>query len=261
MNNSINNLRDNILESIQDIDCDRYINNNIDVKKLNKLYSLIRFFMVESIEDDKLLPEIDRYISIFEMFVKETSLYKLSLMESFYNPFSDDDTDIKYNKSFHISPKEKGVRISKVKLWDNNTVDKVFFDKGKMKSGKFFGKGDTIEVCPVRLIQDSDLYSRNIRDIAFAIDTEKRIYAIPFGYASYYRNSIDSGCKHNADYELIPDESPTIRIYATENIKKGSEIILFSDECDFQNEIGRDTFDYMDDDGNNYVATKNYKII
>jgi hypothetical protein len=201
-------------------------------------------------------------MSILERYHKEYTLFsKSELCEAFYNPFDDDDVQIDMPKMPHKpNSDDKEIKISKVKLWDGNTTDKIYFDKGKMRAGKFYGIGDTIEVCPVRLIQDDDLYSRNIRDIAFMIDSEKHLYAIPFGYASYYRNSKDSGIDGNADYELIPSDEPTIRIFATSKIRKGNEIILASDETDFENEIKPGQFEY-EPNRSEYVAIKNFKLI
>ena len=261
MNNHIDNLRNNILESLQDIDCDRYIDNTIDDNKLERVYSLVRAFVVESYSDNSLSDESIKYMSIVEKLVIEKKLFNNKLYEGFYNPFDDDIEPIQTIKRYKASPVDRGVKISRVKLWDNNTTEKIYFENGKMFAGKFFGKGDTIEICPVRLIHDEDLYSKNIRDISFTIDSEKRIYAIPFGYASYYRNSKETTLSPNADYELIPNEHPTIRIYATSNIKKGQEIVLVAEDEDFQNEIKPGQFEYHNGGEEPYHVVKNYKII
>jgi hypothetical protein len=262
MFSKLNNLRDNILESFQDINYDSYIENKTSKQKLDKAFSLVRCFISESYSNEDLQEEANQYMSILERYYKEYMLFsKSKLYEAFYNPFDNDDVQIDIPKTpYKQEPENKEIKISKVKLWDSDTTDKIYFDKGKMRAGKFYGPGDTIEICPVRLIQDDDLYSRNVRDIAFVIDSEKHLYAIPFGYASYYRNSKESGLDANSDYELIPSDVPTIRIFATSKIRKGNEIILFSDETDFENEIRPGQFEY-EPNRSEYVAIKNFKLI
>lgn len=263
MYNNIENLRNGILESFQDIDYDRYVDNKICKHKLNKAYSLVRSFIVESYDDNDLSDEAIRYMSVIERYVTEKKLFNKQLYEGFYNPFDDiDDVEtVKPIKHFTVNPEEKSVRISKIEVWNTDVKDKVYFDGGKMIAGQFFGKGDTVEVCPVRLIYDSDLYSKNIRDIAFSIDPAKRIYGIPFGYASYYRNSKDVTLDGNADYEFIPSDTPSIKIYVTSNIKKGEEIILHATDDDFQNEIKPGQFQYDKNGDEPYMVVKNYRVL
>ena len=129
-----------------------------------------------------------------------------------------------------------------------------------MIAGQFFGKGDHIETCPVRLIYEKDLYSENIREFAFTIDKSKGIYAIPFGYASFYRDSKTCNLEPNADYEYVDDPSGSyIKIYAINNIKKGNEIVLLSDESDFANEVKPGQFEY-DRDEVPFLSVKNVRI-
>lgn len=264
MFNVINNLRDNILESFQDIDYDGYLHNRIDKSKLDKAFSLVRSFVAESLSLSELEDEASRYTSILERYYNEYKLFSDNkLQEGFYNPFDEDDyvtTSSNKSQKQYIEETPE-IKVSKVKLWNSNVTDKIYFDKGKMRAGKFYGKGDTIEVCPVRLIHDDDLYSRNVRDMAFVIDSEKHIYAIPFGYASYYRNSKDVPIEANADYELIPSENPTIRIFATSNIRKNNEIVLFATDDDFENEIRPGQFNYEPHKAEPYLSIKNFKII
>ena len=261
MFSKIENLRNSILESFQDISYDGYTNNKISKGKIDKAFSLVRCFIAESMEYKKLSDEANIYMSILEKYVLEYKLFDgTKLYEGFYNPFDDeDDEHIKIGPV--VDADTDKIKISKVKLWNRDVTDKIIFDKGRIRAGQFFGKGDTIEVAPVRLIKNDDLYSRNIRDIAFTIDSDKNIYAIPFGYASYYRNSKDTGIEPNADYELIPSDTPTIRIYATSNIRKGNEIILISDDIDFENEIRPDQFNYEPNKTEPYLSIKNFKIV
>jgi len=78
------------------------------------------------------------------------------------------------------------------------------------------------------------------------VDYANRIYAIPFGYGTCYRNSKEFGVEGNAAYYF--DDSnpkyPLIIITATKKIKKGHEIVLTSTEEDFENEVRPGQFEY-----------------
>ena len=152
------------------------------------------------------------------------------------------------------------MKISNIRLWNNNTDNKIMYKGGRMIAGQFFGKGDHIETCPIRLIYEKDLYSENIRDFAFTIDKGKGIYAIPFGYASFYRNSKSCNVEPNADYEYVDDPNGSyINIFAINNIKKGHEIVLISDESDFANEVKPGQFEYNRDEVP-FRSVKNVRI-
>ena len=266
MFNYIENLRTNILESFQDIDYDGYINNKIHKSKLDKAFSLVRSFVAESLSNKELEDEASRYMFILERFYNEYKLFNDNkLQEGFYNPFDDDSFYTKQISQMvlpttHVKETPE-IKISKVKLWNDNVTDKIYFDKGKMRAGRYYRKGDIIEVCPVRLIHNADLHSENVRDMAFVIDTDNHIHAIPFGYALYYRNSKDSGLDGNVDYVLDNTETPTIKIFATNNIKKGNEIILISTDDDFENEIKPTQFNYAPNKPEPYLSIKNFKLI
>ena len=51
MHSNLDNLRDNILESFQDINYDGYIENKITKQKLDKAFALVRCFVAESYID------------------------------------------------------------------------------------------------------------------------------------------------------------------------------------------------------------------
>ena len=256
--------RDGIMESLHDIDYDRYYHNSINEKSILRLLDLTEAYSIiaKSEMNSEAINEANSLANKAELIIKEYNYRKHAIKEGFTNPFDDIDDhtiDTRYIEKVDVDPDEE-MKIRKVKLWNNNTDNKIMFRNGKMIAGQFFGKGDEIEACPVRLIYEKDLYSENIRDFVFDIDRQKGIYAIPFGYASFYRNSRTCNTPANSDYEYVysPDGS-YIRIYATGNIKKGHEIILHADDSDFQNEIkpGQFTYDMGEDP---FYSVKNIKI-
>jgi hypothetical protein len=241
--------REGILETLQDINHDRYYKSTISKKSVKRLLNLAEAYSItaNSSNDSDIINEAASLSKQTEMIINEYNFRKNAVKEGFYNPFDevdDNDIDTRYEEIVDIDP-DKDMKISKVRLWNNNTDNKIIYKGGRMIAGQFFGKGDHIETCPVRLIYEKDLYSENIREFAFTIDKSKGIYAIPFGYASFYRDSKTCNIEPNADYEYVDDPSGSyINIYAINNIKKGHEIVLISDESDFANEVKPGQFEY-----------------
>lgn len=256
--------REGILETLQDINHDRYYKSTISKKSVTRLLNLSEayFITANSSRDSEAINEAASLSKQTEMIINEYNFRKNAVKEGFYNPFDevdDNDIDTRYEEIVDIDP-DKDMKISKVRLWNNNTDNKIIYKGGRMIAGQFFGKGDHIETCPVRLIYEKDLYSENIREFAFTIDKSKGIYAIPFGYASFYRDSKTCNIEPNADYEYVDDPSGSyINIYAINNIKKGHEIVLISDESDFANEVKPGQFEY-DMDEVPFRSVKNVRI-
>jgi hypothetical protein len=256
--------REGILETLQDINHDRYYKSTISKKSVKRLLNLAEAYSItaNSSNDSDVINEAASLSKQTEMIINEYNFRKNAVKEGFYNPFDevdDNDIDTRYEEIVDIDP-DKDMKISKVRLWNNNTDNKIIYKGGRMIAGQFFGKGDHIETCPVRLIYEKDLYSENIREFAFTIDKSKGIYAIPFGYASFYRDSKTCNIEPNADYEYVDDPSGSyINIYAINNIKKGHEIVLISDESDFANEVKPGQFEY-DMDEVPFRSVKNVRI-
>lgn len=256
--------QENILECLQDIDFDRYYHDRIQKKSLRKLFNLSEaYFIMSKINNDSgAICEANQIIKRAESLAKEYKYRRFLINEGFENPFDDvdDDTINTRYDDFVDDEVDDKMRISGVRLWKKDINGKIFYKNGRMFAGKFFGVGDTIEKCPVRLIYDKDMYSENIRDFAFTIDKRNGIYAIPFGYASFYRNSNECNIDPNADYEYIDDESGNyIRIFSTKNIKKNHEIVLDSNELLYDNEIKPGQFEY-DAGPEPFYSVKNIKI-
>lgn len=179
--------------------------------------------------------------------------------EGFENPFDNMDTinvanikvtgkplvidNIYDNK--HVSGKD--VTISKVKLWNNNTKNKVIYDpkRKRMIAGQYFSTDDIVEECPYIELGEQDMYSENIRDASFTIDPKTRRYALPLGFALCYRNSVEVPASNggNIDY-FVDEDNRTIIFRALKNIKKGNELIISAEDSDFVNEIKPGQFEY-----------------
>lgn len=161
----------------------------------------------------------------------------------FFNPFESDDN--KENPSASVKLYDTGsygeklsarTDIKNIALWNRETPAKVKYVNGKMIAGKYFIPGDIIERCPIKYMQEDDLYSKNIRDNVFPIDTEQGIYAFPLGNALCYRNSDEAGAAGNITYEFDTDTDCLV-FTAIKKIKRGDELILQVSDEDYINEL------------------------
>lgn len=172
------------------------------------------------------------------------------ISEGFYNPFDDeddylDDTEKQY-KRFHVEQRDpNNIGISKIKMWNTNTPNKVICRSNGCFAGKSYTAGDVIEESPVKIISDDATYSKSIRDTAFLFELEDGsiVHGIPLGYVSCYRTKHNSGLEGNVDYELDP-ETLNVTITAKKNIKRGQELILNTTDNDFANEYTDNKFNY-----------------
>lgn len=241
------------------------IDTNTRVKSLMTLVDLCEAFSVLSMEtgSKNLSDESKLYERLVEkLSIGEKAVCKLN--EGFVNPFDDLDSETiaAVEHSLDDEDDEDDFKIRKIRLRKRELTGKIAFSKGKMISGKYFIPNDVIENAPVAIIANSDLYSKTIREFAFELDKDRRSYGIAFGYASFYRNSKDSGLEPNAEYEYNSGEDgyPTIIIRAIKKIRPGQEIILSSDETDFVNELKPDSFRYPKGE-DPFYSVKNFKIV
>lgn len=210
--------------------------------------------------------EIDKKKEI----IRELGIYE-SLSEAtggFYNPF--DDIDPEDNNELSSSDrieyedlnieKTNPLEISRIKLWNPNTTNKVVYKNNRMYAGKYFCKDDVIEESPIKIMTSKDLYSENIRNNVFPIDEGKGIYALPLGYAICYRNSKEAPQGVGNIYYEFDEDNSIIKFYALKNIKKGEELIIQADENDFGNEVKPNQFKYEQGPDPIYT-TKNYRFI
>lgn len=265
MTNNINGLRNRILEQFQNIDFGRYYRHIISKSDMLVLTNLVEAFSANARFSNKrnLLTESKSYQNVLDKLSKEYLFRKKHINEAFSNPFDDDvesSNDNVYIDDYNYdssdgSPLKKNIKIYNVGLWNNDVDDKVSYREGKMISNRRFYRGDIIERSPVELIGHADLYSKKIREFAFVVDREKDIYAIPFGHAMFYRNGKDKHLYPNADYSVnFETQWPYIEIYATKDIKKGDEVVLYADDSDFVNDVDPDEYRYQD----SYETSKDF---
>lgn len=187
--------------------------------------------------------------------------------EGFENPFEDTVTDTLSSNDDSIikdplfSPTTAKVSIGNVSLWNKNISNKVVYANNRMYAGKYFCEGDIVEVSPVKILSDKDMYSENIRDSSFVVDKGKGIYALPLGYALCYRNSVEIPHSNGGNLEYSFDmDNNTITFTATRDIRKGEELVITATDDDFANEIQPGQFQYQQGPDPIY-STKNIKIV
>ena len=187
--------------------------------------------------------------------------------EGFENPFEDTVTDTLSSNDDSIikdplfSPTTAKVSIGNVSLWNKNVSNKVVYANNRMYAGKYFCEGDIVEVSPVKILSDKDMYSENIRESSFIVDKGKGIYALPLGYALCYRNSVEIPHSNGGNLEYSFDmDNNTITFTATRDIRKGEELVISATDDDFANEIQPGQFQYQEGPDPIY-STKNIKIV
>lgn len=134
-----------------------------------------------------------------------------------------------------VLPETPGrVAIKKVLPWCSNSTNKIVFKDGRIFAGKRYSANDIVEEAPIRVIHVEDTYSRPIRDLTFEIDGRNGLYAIPFGYASYYRID-EASPKASYDFVYEPDSGKGyVVIRALKPIMKGDEITIIKDRNRFE---------------------------
>ena len=258
----ISYIEESILENFQYADSLRASGYPVGRKRLSKIANLVETFEILA-ESDGTRDDVEAgrmYERKLKSLCVEHSFGRI--LEGFFNPFDDDiivEPAVTPSEKHSEEKDTDDVKIRKVRVWKPVDRSNVVFHKGKVIAGKTFYPGDLIETCPVRLITGLEMYSEKIREFAFDVDPENGIYAIPFGLASYYRDSKGFNLKGNAgyEYEQMKGCQPVIKIVATRMIRKGSEVVLESDADEFENEVKAGQFDYSTP----YVSVKNVRII
>ena len=190
----------------------------------------------------------DKNLSKNEIKYLVESVLSPVMNEGFYNPFTD-VMKVKTNSSDVLSivpeitqtPK-KDSYIKDIKIWDSNVNGKILCKDGAMYAGINFIPGDIIEECPIKMLNASDMYSKNIRDISFEVSDG--VYALPYGYANCYKTTYDSGKIGNIDYDYKVGDN-IIKFYAIKRIKPNEELVLLvEDGEEMENVIKNGQFNY-----------------
>ena len=195
-----------------------------------------------------------------------------SIKEGFYNPFDDEDmTDLgakgapmQMQDIKDLDNMERGrltgKSIKKITTWNNNRKGKIEYKCGRMYAGIRFTAGDVVEVCPLKEMTQKDLYSKNIRDCVFPLDSEKGLYGLPLGYANCYRKDREAGKPGNIVYEYN-ETNNTIIFTALCDISPEEEIILTTEHADYANELRPDQFKYAEGKPEPIYRLKNIKFV
>lgn len=173
-------------------------------------------------------------------FNKNTNYFdKLNkINESFSNPFSDIENE--NISDITITEKKHDDLIKGVELWDKRKrLNQVAYQNNKMLAINKLFKGDIVESAPVIILNQNDLYSKNVRDIVFDISPGK--FGVPLGYAALYRTTLDVNKEPNIDYEYNI-ENNELNFIALKNIDKGEELIIKADNDDYSNQLKEDYF-------------------
>lgn len=158
------------------------------------------------------------------------------LNEGFYNPFDDELLQNSHENSIEnlrnsIQQKQEERIIKKIRVYNaKNRASGVRYEDGKVIATQEFYCGDIIENAPVRILKDEDLYSPNVRDLVFMIDSSKRLFGIPYGIASIARDESETNLSANIDYEFDPEKGNIICIRAIKKIRPNDELIFVNDD-------------------------------
>lgn len=278
-----NNATKNKSNSAMTADMVKFIVSNIIMKSVDTFvfnHSFLKRLVYSTVPGVTIKRTFDTLISDFrpkgayefnekKKLISALGIYE-SMNEGFYNPFDDMDPEnnnelsaserIEYQQDEYDTSRETPAEITKIKLWNTNTPNKVIYKNDRMYAGKYFGKGDIVEESPIKLMTSKDLYSENIRNNVFEIDAGKGLYAFPLGYAICYRNSKEAPQGKGNIYYEFNDDNTIITFYALKNIKRGEELIIQADDNDFGNEILPNQFKYEQGPDPIY-NTKNFRFI
>lgn len=208
---------------------DGFITYILGFEHINMYKNIIKRLLSKQMTPNMLYRTVYGVITTYKSDLYES----YNIHEGFNNPFNNNQSDLKTNTSTHklslnnydMVPVYDKIKIKGVRPWKCNMRDKLYVKDHKVYSTRIFVPGDIVEECPVQLLSTDALYSRDIRDISFEIDPEKRLYGIPYGLANIYRNSDDTRTDGNIDYEYDPKEG-LIRIYALRKIRKDEELVF-----------------------------------
>lgn len=224
-----------VLESFSVIEKSLYESGICQKSDLEQASSIVESYIEENpgSKENYLLEK--KFVLLIECYIMTQK--NKSLNEWIQKGFdSFDDTPSEIPVSSEIPGR---VTIKKILPWCSNSTNKIVFKDGHIYAGKRYSANDIIEEAPIRVIHVEDTYSRPIRELVFEIDGEKGLYAIPFGYASYYR--IDNfSPKASYDFVYEPKSGKGyVVIRALTPIMKGEEITIVKDK----NRFGEQKYD------------------
>ncbi|MFW6311002.1 MAG: SET domain-containing protein-lysine N-methyltransferase [Nanoarchaeota archaeon] len=119
----------------------------------------------------------------------------LKLHEDFYNPFDKDDDTEKEKKPSKI--KDNGGLLSVRK--ESYNPSRIEWSKRPggeytVKSKTHFARGEIIEICPVKILDEIAKTINGLKDIIFEINKKENLWGLVLGYGSLYKHSEEPTC-------------------------------------------------------------------
>lgn len=229
-NRGIGVLRESVIDMLTSIGKSLYETKTCEKTDLDKALSLLEEYTEKCVKigNTDLIKEANVFGDHFALLADVYSYMKRPLNEWLVRGFDTyEPGDQPIAPTIGTRPP---VRVTDVRPYISKA--KNVLKNGSMYADRNYSAGDLLEEAPVRIIHIEDTYSRPIRDLSFEVDAEQGIYAIPMGYASYYRNDEYSP---NATYSFMynPENgSGHIMIRASKPIAKGDEItVVRSQKC------------------------------
>lgn len=229
-NRGIDVLRESVIKTLDSVGKSLYETKTCEKTSLEKAAKLVEEYVNECAGTGNidLIAEAGAFERNFVLLADSYSYMKQPLNEWLAQGFDTYDPDDQpITPAIGMKPR---VQVSSVRPYISKA--KNILKNGGMYADRSYSAGDLLEEAPVRIIHIEDTYSRPIRDLSFEVDAEQGIYAIPMGYASYYRNDEYSP---NATYSFVynPENgNGHIMIRANKHISKGDEItVTRSQKC------------------------------
>lgn len=226
-NRDIDILRESIIDLLDSIGKSLYESKTCNKSDLEKAAGMVENYTILSHKLSNL--ELINEASAFEenfVLLAETYDYSKTHLNEWLNSKGFDTFDDSYTDDRAVVTMKPRVKVVSVSHYNNNPRNKTMFKNGSMYAATRYSAGDIIEEAPVSFIHIEDTYSRPIRDLSFEVDAEQGLYAIPMGYASYYRNDEHNA---NATYSFMynPEKgNGNIIIRASKPIAKDEEITV-----------------------------------
>ena len=221
---------ENVLESFAVIEKSLYETGTCNKSDLKKASTITESFIQNSGRQE----EKDLIENRFRLFAECYHLSHTKPVNEWFRPTFQTFDDVPGEETPASPALQDRVTIQRISPHTSRSGGKNYiFKDGRIFAGKRYSANDIIEEAPIRIIHVEDTYSRPIRDLTFEVDGEKGLYAIPFGYASYYRiDEASPMASYDFTYDPKTDQGYVI-IRALKPIMKNDEITIIKDRNKF----------------------------
>lgn len=212
---------------------DKFVRGNVSMPMLKKLWAR---YVLTGVFDSKQM-DYESFLEINE-----------AKRKGFWNPFDNWDSSTYEAPELDYSGRKRQEEINakkdnilNIEVWDKaKRINKVEYKNGRMIATSVLFPNDILERDPVKIVPNTELSSKEIRDMAFEV-IPNRLYGISIGYATLYRRSDEVSKEPNAEYTYDKaNQMITIRVLS--KISKGEEVILKGKYEGFGNLYKKDTF-------------------